>query len=51
MNAKCEAMVDGVLTEYQYNGKEKTLAVYVNKQHVRTLTRDEAVKTWHEIIE
>lgn len=51
MNAKCEAMVDGVLTEYHYNGKEKTLAVYVNKQHVRTLTRDEAVKTWHEIIE
>lgn len=21
MNAKCEAMVDGVLTEYHYNGK------------------------------
>ena len=51
MNAKCEAMVDGVLTEYHYNGKEKTLAVYENKQHVRTLTGDEAVKTWHEIIE
>lgn len=51
MNAKCEAMVDGVLTEYHYNGKDKTLAVYVNKQYVRTLTRDEAVKTWHEIIE
>ena len=51
MNAKCEAMVDGVLTEYHYNGKKKTLAVYENKQHVRTLTGDEAVKTWHEIIE
>lgn len=51
MNAKCEAVVDGVLTEYHYNGKEKTLAVYENKQHVRTLTGDEAVKTWHEIIE
>lgn len=51
MNAKCEAMVDGVLTEYHYNGKEKTLAVYENKQHVRTLTGDEAVKTWHEVIE
>ena len=51
MNARCEAMVDGVLTEYHYNGKEKTLAVYENKQHVRTLTGDEAVKTWHEIIE
>lgn len=51
MNAKCEAMVDGVLTEYHYNGKEKTLAVYENKQHVRTLTGDEAVETWHEIIE
>lgn len=51
MNAKCEAMVDGVLTEYHYNCKEKTLAVYENKQHVRTLTGDEAVKTWHEIIE
>lgn len=51
MNANCEAMVDGVLTEYHYNGKEKTLAVYENKQHVRTLTGDEAVKTWHEIIE
>jgi hypothetical protein len=51
MNAKSEAIVDGVLTEYHYNGKEKTLAVYENKQHVRTLTGDEAVKTWHEIIE
>jgi hypothetical protein len=51
MNAKCEAMVGGVLTEYHYNGKEKTLAVYENKQHVRTLTGYEAVKTWHEIIE
>ena len=51
MNAKCEAMVDGVLTEYHYNGREKTLAVYENKQHVRTLTGDEAVKTWHEVIE
>ena len=51
MNAKCEAMVDGVLTEYHYNGKEKTLAVYENKQHVRTLTGDEAVKAWHEVIE
>ena len=51
MNAKCEAMVDGLLTEYHYNGREKTLAVYENKQHVRTLTGDEAVKTWHEVIE
>ncbi len=51
MNAKCEAMVGNVLTEYHYNGKAKTLRVYENKILVRELTGDEAVKTWHEVIE
>lgn len=50
MNAKCEAMVDVVLTEYHYNGKEKTLKKYQDKVLVAEWKGDEAKEKWHEVI-
>ena len=51
MNAKCEAMVDVVLTEYHYNGKEKTLKKYQDKVLVAEWKGDEAKEKWHEVID